>query len=122
MSSSNQTAIDMGTLIEIEGTIAAQPVVRTRAVGEGGHPMPVLCLQLNQLGPRRVGFVTCDQVFPLGAHAAAQAAAHRLKPGTRVKVQVPVDLMETHFPATAHIHVLPQPDPATPAKKEAAHA
>jgi hypothetical protein len=118
----NAAAFDasgFGPLLEMEGTVAAKPVVRTLPMGEAGEPMPVLCLKVHQVGPHAQRSVTCNQVFPIGQHAAAHARAAQLKPGMRIKVQVALDLMECHFPVTAHIHAVQTPATQT---QEAVHA
>lgn len=111
-------ASGFGPLIEMEGTVATKPAVRTLPVGEAGEPMPVLCIKVHQVGPTQSRSFTCNQVFPIGQHAQAHARAGQLKPGMRIKVQVALELMECHFPVTAHIHA------ATPKQTqphEAAH-
>lgn len=114
-------ATGFGPLIEMEGTVAAKPIVRIKPVGETGEPMPVLCLKVHQVGPQGNRSFTCEQIFPIGQHAAAHARAAQLKPGLRIKVQVALDLAEYHFPVTAHISaVKAQTTPNQP--KEACHA
>lgn len=108
-----------GTLLELEGTAAQRPVVRTQPVGERGDPMPVLCLQIKGAGPSGTRSFTCNQVFPIGDYVGANARAATLKPGMRIKVQVALELMECHFPVTAHINAVK--DQATQ-PQEAAHA
>lgn len=107
---------DLGTLLEMEGTLAERPTVRYLPVGTNGDSQPVLCLKLHRVGPHGLQRFTCNQVFAIEKYAAAKARAHQLKPGMRLKVQVALQLMECHFPVTAHIHTVP----VTPAK-EAAH-
>lgn len=102
-------ASGFGALMEIEGTLATKPSVRTLPVGEQGEPMPVLCLKVNQAGPGGFGSFTCNQIFPIGQHAACHARANQLKPGTRIKVQVAIELSETHFPVTTQICVVKNP-------------
>lgn len=114
-------AYDFGPLAEMEGTVAARPAVRTQPVGEQGEPMPVLCLTLKDVGPSR-HCITCNQVFPIGGHAAAHARAAQLKPGMRVKVQVALELMECHFPVTTHIGVVRTESQTQPQSKEVCHA
>lgn len=113
-------ASGFGPLLQIEGTVATKPTVRTFPVGEAGEPMPVLCLKVHQVGPQQGRSFTCNQVFPIGQHAKAHARAAQLKPGMRITVQVALDLMECHFPVTAHIHAAPSKQPH-PQPNEAAH-
>ncbi|WP_287917180.1 hypothetical protein [Comamonas sp.] len=108
---------DLGTLLEMEGTLAERPTVRYLPVGTNGDSQPVLCLKLHNVGPHGLQRFTCNQVFATGKHAAAQARASQLKPGMRLKVQVALQFMECHFPATAHIHTVP-----APSAKETTHA
>lgn len=117
MSQQHFDTSDMGPLIELSGTVAERPTVRMRPVGEGNHPMPVLQITLHNVGALTRGRVTCEQVFPLGQVAAAHARAAQLKPGMRVTVQAPLQLMEVHLPCTAHIRVEKpknQPQPQEP--------
>lgn len=110
----NAPALDtsgFGPLLEIEGTVTTKPTVRTLPLGETGEPMPVLCLRVNGIGHSVAKSFTCNQVFPIGAHAAAHARAAQLKPGTRIKVHVALELMECHFPVTTHIGVVRNPEP-----------
>lgn len=106
MSAATFDATGFGALLEIEGTVAERPVVRTKAVGETGEPMPVLCLRVNTVKPTNGRSFTCEQIFPIGQYAAAHARAATLKTGMRIKVQVAMELMECHFPVTAHIHAV----------------
>lgn len=98
---------DLGTLLEMEGTLAESPTVRYLPVGTNGDSQPVLCLKLSKVGPFGLQRFTCNQVFATGKYVAAQARANQLKPGMRLKVQVALQFMECHFPATAHIHTVP---------------
>jgi hypothetical protein len=68
-------ATGFGPLIEMEGTVAAKPIVRIKPVGETGEPMPVLCLKVHQVGPQGNRSFTCEQIFPIAQHAAAHARA-----------------------------------------------
>lgn len=97
---------DYGALLEMEGTVAEQPTVRYMPVGTSGDSLPVLCLKVNEVGPHRTLSFTCNQPFPANKYAAAQARAKQLKPGMRIKVQVVPQLVECHFPVTAHIHAV----------------
>jgi len=112
-------ATGFGPLIEMEGTVAAKPTVRIKPMGETGEPMPVLYLKVHQVGPHANRSFTCEQVFPIGQHAAAHARAAQLKPGMRIKVQVALELAEYHFPVTAHISAV-KTQATQP--QEAAHA
>lgn len=95
----------------ITGTLREAPTVRVRPMGDSGHPMPVLRIVLHNVGPS-CHTVTAEQVFPLDGHAAAYARAKQLKPGMQLTVQAPIELMELHMHAVAHIHqVKPQTQP-----------
>lgn len=107
---------DLGTLLEMEGTLAERPTVRYLPIGTNGDSQPVLCLKLNNVGPFGLQRFTCNQVFAADKYAAAQARSKQLKVGMRLKVEVALQSMECHFPVTAHIHTVP----VTPAK-EAVH-
>lgn len=98
---------DLGTLLEMEGTLSERPTVRMQPVGDSGDSQPVLCLKLNSVGPFGLQRFTCNQVFAADKYAAAQARANQLKPGSRLKVQVALQSMECHFSVTAHINTVP---------------
>lgn len=102
-------------LFSVTGTLRAQPIVRSRVVGNSQQALPVLTLTLDDVG--RIGqSVTAEQVFPAGQHAAAMARAHQLKPGTRLTVQAPLALLQLHMPQVQHIYTEKQN------QQEATHA
>lgn len=98
---------DLGTLLEMEGTLTERPTVRYLPVGTNGDSQPVLCLKLDKVGPHALQRFTCNQVFAADKYAAAQARSKQLKPGMRLKVQVALQSMECHFSVTAHINTVP---------------
>lgn len=106
------------TLFCVSGELREAPSVRIRPVMEGGHPMPVLTLVLHKVGPY-AKTVVCEQVFPEAAIAAAYARAKQLKPGMPLEVQAPLEMMEVHLHAVAHIHQLDKSKTNQP--QEASH-
>ena len=74
--------------ILIEGTLAEDAQVRTKAMGEDETPMPVLCLLINTNGSSKVP-VRAEQTYPPSLRAAADKAAKALRRGMHVSVTAP---------------------------------
>lgn len=88
------------------GTLTHHAEARTKLL-DGVNSVPVLCMdiELNNAAhtPMRV-----EQPFPALSIEQTRAAAHRLKKGTTVTVEVP--LVSVRMAATAtHVHVIPEP-------------
>ncbi|MES2685518.1 MAG: hypothetical protein V4706_01785 [Pseudomonadota bacterium] len=87
------------------GTLLHQAEART-ALSEGnGHAVPVVCFDM-ELDTALKTRMHVQQPFPEGAFHAAQAAAHRLKRGTRVRVEHPIDTVRIVGNSTTHVHVI----------------
>lgn len=97
-------------LAEYTGTLLDKAEARTARPDHDGHAVPVLCLDIeidNTLHTR----MRVEQPFPIGHHAQAHAAAHRLVKGMRVTVQVPLIDLQLRARNTLHIHTHHQPTP-----------
>jgi len=102
---------------EYTGTLLHNAQARTAVLDSTGHAVPVLCMDLA-LDNELHSHMHVEQPFHTAQFSQCQAAAHRLKAGTRVTVQAPLlDLRLVARNAT-HIHVLshaiptPQEQPA----------
>lgn len=99
---------------EYTGTLLRRAEARTALNHDNGHAVPVVCFDMQLDNPLKTQ-MHVEQPFPEGAFAAAQAAAHRLKEGTRVNVVHPMDTVRIVGKSTTHIHVIhdqPQEQPA----------
>lgn len=74
--------------IVIEGTLAEDAQVRTKPMGEGATPMPVLCLVINTIGPNPLP-VRAEQTYPPSHRDAAEKAAHAMRRGMQISVKAP---------------------------------
>ncbi|OGB26217.1 MAG: hypothetical protein A3I66_00765 [Burkholderiales bacterium RIFCSPLOWO2_02_FULL_57_36] len=95
---------------EYTGTLLHAAETRTGVLDRDGHTVPVLCLDL-ELDNAMHTPLHVEQPFPIGHFAQAQAAAHRLKKGTRVTVQAPLVGMRLVARNATHIHVIPETTP-----------
>lgn len=87
------------------GTLLHPAEARTAICDREGHAIPVVCFDM-ELDTVLKTHMHVEQPFPPGNFAAAQAAAHRLKKGTRVTVQHPMESLRIVGNATTHIHVI----------------
>lgn len=78
--------------LEFTGTLKADAQVRTKPVGDGGHVMTVLCLEVEGVGPGR-HCLRAEQIYPESARAQAEQMARTLRKGQQVRlVTSPLDL------------------------------
>lgn len=92
--------------IELTGTLAEHASVRIKPVGPQGEGMPVLCMDLHNVGPsgRRVH---ATRVFPPTERADAEALASQLRKGMRVTVACPLTDMRLSLPNVQRIDFHP---------------
>ena len=95
---------------EYTGTLLYPAQARTKVLDAEGHAIPVLCLDV-ELDNDLHTHLHSEQPFPAGQFAQCQAAAHRLKKGTRVTVQAPLVGMRLVAANTTHIHVITEDAP-----------
>lgn len=95
-------------LAEYTGTLLHKAEARTALLDHDGHAVPVLCLDLELDNALRT-HMHVEKPFPMGQHNQAAAAAHRLKKGTLVTVQVPLIGMRIVASNTSHIHIHTHP-------------
>jgi hypothetical protein len=101
-------------LMEYTGTLMHQAEARVRT-NPAGTQTPTLCLFL-ELDNATHTTLQVEQPFPVGHFQQVEAAARRLKQGTRVSVQAPLVGMRLVARNAAHIHII---NPATKLLKEA---
>lgn len=89
--------------VEHTGVLLHGAEARSKPLDGEGHVVPVLCLDLELDNPYHT-HMHVEQPFPVGHHAQAQAAAHRLKKGMRVTVQAPLVGVRLVAANTTHIH------------------
>lgn len=86
---------------------------RTKVLDGEGHVVPVLCMDLELDNLYRT-HLHVEQCFPVGQFTQARAAAHRLKRGMRVTVQVPIVGISLVAANVSHIHVITPTEEAQP--------
>lgn len=79
------------------GVLAKDAEIRVKAVGADGRPMPVLCLDLQDVGPGQ-HLLHAEQVYTEATRKHAEAAAARLRQGMRVTVTSPLDHLRLSLP------------------------
>lgn len=89
---------------EFTGTLIANAQARTKTLDHDGHMVPVLCMDL-ELDCALRNHMHVEQPFAADQHDACQAAAHRLRKGTRVSVEAPTVGLRMVATNTAHIRV-----------------
>lgn len=87
------------------GTVLRPAEARTAICDREGHAVPVVSFDM-ELDTLLKTQMHVEQPFPRGNFAAAQAAAHRLKKGTRVTVVHPADTVRIVGNATTNVHVI----------------
>lgn len=78
---------------------------RTKVLDGEGHVVPVLCMDLELDNLYRT-HLHVEQCFPVGQFTQARAAAHRLKRGMRVTVQIPIVGISLVASNASHVHVI----------------
>lgn len=101
--------------LQYSGTLLHQAQARTTVLDREGHTVPVLCFDIELDCPFR-NHMHIEQPFPMGHHAQAAAAAHRLKKGMQVTVDAPLLGLRLVATNVSHIDVIP----TTPAADAAA--
>lgn len=71
--------------LQFTGVLRADAQVRVKPVGDGGHALPVLCLDLCHVGDAH-HTVHAEQVFTEATRPMADAKARTLKKGTVVHI------------------------------------
>lgn len=87
------------------GTLLHPAEARTAICDREGHVVPVICMDLELDNLYRT-HLHVEQCFPVGHFDQARAAAHRLKRGMRVTVQVPIVGISLVASNASHIHVI----------------
>jgi hypothetical protein len=92
---------------EYSGTLIHPAEARTGLLDAIGQSVPVLCLDI-ELDNATHNLLHVEQPFPAGDFSQCQAAARRLKEGTRVTVTAPLVGMRLVARNATHIHVINQ--------------
>ncbi len=79
------------------GVLARDAEIRVKPVGSDSRPMPVLCLDLQDVGPGH-HVLHAEQVYTEATRKHAEAAAARLRRGMRVTVTSPLDHLRLSLP------------------------
>jgi hypothetical protein len=94
-----------GDLLEFTGTLTEPAQERIRLLDSEALSVPVVCMTI-ELDHGAHNVMRVEQRFPPDHHAQARAAAHRLKKGTHVTVQVPIFDLQIVARNVSHIHVI----------------
>lgn len=102
-------------LFEYSGTLIHAAEARTRVLDGQDHAVPVLCLDI-ELDNDWHNVMHIEQPFAADQHKQAHAAAHRLKKGMHITVQVPPFDLRLVARNASHIHVINEPtqEPTAP--------
>lgn len=95
---------------EYSGTLIHGAEARTRLLDGDVHSVPIICMDI-ELDNALHSLMHVEQAFPADHHPQARAAAHRLKKGTHVTVQVPLLDIRIVARNATHIHVIHEPPP-----------
>ncbi len=107
----NPTKVDLfsppsADRLMFSGILARDAQIRIKPVGHDGRPTPVLCLELRDVGPGQ-HTLRAEQVYTEATRKHAEAAAARLREGTRVSVTSPIDHLRLSLPCVESIHLEP---------------
>lgn len=92
---------------EYTGTLIHPAEARTGLLDKEGQSVPVLCMDI-ELDSITHNLMRVEQPFPAGEFNQCQAAARRLKEGTRVTVQAPLVGLRLVARNATHVHVINQ--------------
>lgn len=102
------TAHHTPKLLEYSGTLIHAAEARTRLLDGDIHSVPIVCMDIELDNALRSA-MHIEQPFPADHHKQSTAAAHRLKKGMHITVQVrPLDVQLVARNAS-HIHVITEP-------------
>lgn len=93
--------------IQIIGRVVTTPEVRHAIDPVTLRTIPLLCLKLQVDGQDKP--VHVEQEFCFANTNGAQAAAHRYRPGSLLKIDVDMRQLQLTFRQVAHIHLLERP-------------
>jgi hypothetical protein len=101
------------------GTLLRQAESRAAICDRQGRAVPVVCFDMELDNPLKT-HMHIQQPFAPGNFAGAQAAAHRLKKGTRVTVQHPSETVRIVGTAATHVHVIKDTPKTQPHQEQTA--
>ena len=88
------------------GTVARQADVRVRPMGADAHMVPVVCIELIDVGPSGHS-LHAEQVFTNATRAQADQLAARLQRGVRVTLTTPLTGMRLVLPHVRRVELRP---------------
>lgn len=74
-----------GARLEFTGVLRQDAQVRVKPVGDGTHVLPVLCMEVADVGPLH-HTLHAEQIYTEATRAQAEARARTLKKGARVRL------------------------------------
>lgn len=88
---------DAAPKFQVRGTLAQDAEIRIKTIGADGVPLPVLCLELREVGPGR-HTVHAEQVHTEATRHRAEALVQSLKAGREVTVTASLQHMRLVLP------------------------
>lgn len=93
-----------GAMLEFTGILKTDAQVRTKPVGDGLHVLPVLCLDLGDVGAGH-HILHAEQIYTEATRHHAEAKAKTLKKGALVRVRTSVLDMRIFLPHVEHVQL-----------------
>lgn len=105
-----------GAMLQFQGVLARAPEIRNKAVDREGHFVPVLCVDLDGVGPMRRR-IHAEQPFTEATRPQAERLARQFKKGDAIQINTsPMDV-RLFLPAIDSITLVPPaPEAAPPAQ------
>lgn len=94
--------------LEFTGILSQDAQVRTKPVGDGIHALPVLCLELRDVGPLHQT-LHAEQIYSEATRAQAEAHAKTLKRGAQVRLVTNALNMRLVLPHVEQVELSPSP-------------
>lgn len=103
--------------LEWEGVLLEHASARTKMIDSIGHHVPVLCF-ICELESATRAHCQVEQPFPAGHEKQCEAAARRLRKGSRVTFQAPSVGIRLLVGNATHVHLHETPSPAAASPEE----
>jgi hypothetical protein len=96
------------TTLQYTGTLLHHAHTATTVLDADGHTVPILCFEVELHNSQRT-IMSVQQCFQAQHHAQCQAAAHKLKKGSVVQVDVPPTSLRlvAHYAQSIHTLSIP---------------
>lgn len=95
-----------GLRLEFTGILREDAQVRVKPVGDGTHVLPVLCMELRDVGPMHQT-VHAEQIYSESTRAQAEARAKSLKKGAHVRLVTNTLNMRLLLPHVEQVELAP---------------